>query len=407
MSGTGGEQALAPVFSSLPPLALYVHLPWCVRKCPYCDFNSHALHGEVDEARYVEALLTDLDSELPRVWGRSVHSVFIGGGTPSLFSPDAIERLLAGISARLRLLPDAEITLEANPGSVDSARLRGFVEAGVTRLSLGVQSFDDTVLPRIGRIHDASGARAALEAALASGASRVNVDLMFALPGQDLASVRNDVAIVLAAGLEHVSFYQLTLEPNTEFHRNPPPLPCEDDAGSMQEQGIAALAAAGLQRYEISAFAFQHARCRHNLNYWRFGDYLGIGAGAHGKLTVASSPAAVLRSVKQRHPARYLAAALAGGADLSRRAVPVTDLAFEFMLNALRLSEGVESTLFLAATGLPLDVVTPILVKARRDGLMVQDPDRIAASVLGQRFLDDLVARFVPEPAARSRLPAD
>jgi oxygen-independent coproporphyrinogen-3 oxidase len=386
---------LQPAFASLPPLALYVHLPWCVRKCPYCDFNSHTQRGELDEARYVQALLADLDRELPAVWGRAVHSVFIGGGTPSLFSPEAIDRLLAGVNARVRVSPAAEVTLEANPGSVDSARLRGFVQAGVTRLSVGVQSFDDAVLPRIGRIHDAAAARAAVHAALASGAARVNVDLMFALPGQDTASVGQDVATVLGMGVEHVSFYQLTLEPNTAFHRNPPPLPAEAAAARMHEQGIGALAAAGLERYEVSAFARPPARCRHNLNYWRFGDYLGIGAGAHGKITRAA-PAAVTRSVKQRHPARYLAAALAGDADLSRGEVAAAELPFEFMLNALRLCAGVEAELFSATTGLPLDVIADALARAREDGLLLDEPQRIVPSVLGQRFLDDLVARFLP-----------
>jgi oxygen-independent coproporphyrinogen-3 oxidase len=387
---------MQPAFASLPPLSLYVHLPWCVRKCPYCDFNSHALKGDLDEARYVDALLLDLDRELPRVWGRAVHSVFIGGGTPSLFSPESIDSLLSGVSARLRVLPDAEVTLEANPGSVDSARMRGFADAGVTRLSVGVQSFDDAVLPRIGRIHDAAAARAAVHAALLSGVARVNVDLMFALPGQDVASVCNDVATALSAGVEHVSFYQLTLEPNTAFHRAPPPLPAEAAAAAMQEQGIAALAGAGLARYEVSAFARAHARCRHNLNYWRFGDYLGIGAGAHGKITGATPPA-VMRSVKQRHPARYVAAALAGDPDLSRHAVAPAELPFEFMLNALRLSEGVEAELFRAATGLPLEVIAAPLTRARRDGLLIADSRRLAASEFGQRFLDDLVARFLPD----------
>ncbi len=386
---------MTPRFTTPPPLAVYVHLPWCVRKCPYCDFNSHALKDVLDETRYVDALMADLDAELPRVWGRTVESVFIGGGTPSLFSPGAVRRLLAGLHARLRVAPGAEVTLEANPGAADAARFRGYVEAGVTRLSVGVQSLDDGLLARIGRIHDAAAARDAVTAALVSGAERVNVDLMFALPGQTRAQSRADVAAALALGVAHVSFYQLTLEPNTAFHRDPPPLPCADDAAAMQEDGIAALAGAGLTRYEVSAYAKPGARCRHNLNYWRFGDYLGIGAGAHGKITLASE-GVVTRSVKQRHPQRFVEAALAGDAALRRDAVVSTSLPFEFMLNALRLTDGFEADLFRDCTGLPLDAIAATVARARDDGLLGSDPGHIVPTALGQRFLDDLVARFLP-----------
>jgi len=399
---TGAEPAAAaaplpqPRFRELPPLSVYVHLPWCVRKCPYCDFNSHALAGALEERRYVDALLADLDAELPGVRERSVGSVFLGGGTPSLFSPGAVQRLLAGLAARLRIAPGAEITLEANPGAADAGRFRGFAAAGVSRISVGVQSFHDPLLAALGRIHDAAAARAAVAAAMASGVEQVNVDLMFALPGQRRREVRADLAQALALGVRHVSFYQLTLEPNTAFHRAPPAgLPGGDEAAAMQRDGMELLAAAGLERYEVSAFAAPGARCRHNLNYWRFGDYLGLGAGAHGKLSSAQPPQ-VVRSVKERHPARYLARAPHGGADLRRESVPARELPFEFMLNALRLVEGVEEGEFPRATGLPLEAVRARLDACRDDGLLAPVAGRIVASPLGLRFLDDLVARFLP-----------
>ena len=384
-----------PRFDAPLPLTVYAHLPWCVRKCPYCDFNSHAPRGAPDFERYVDALLADLESELPAVWGRTVHAVFLGGGTPSLFPPAAVGRLLDGIAARLRVAPGAEITLEANPGAADAERFRGFVAAGVNRLSVGVQSFDDRMLAAIGRVHDAAAARAAVRAAVASGAARVNVDLMFALPGQAVAGVTADVREALALGVRHVSFYQLTLEPGTAFHRRPPPLPAHDLAARMQDVGIELLAQAGLGRYEVSAFAAPGERCRHNLNYWRFGDYLGLGAGAHGKLTLADR-GSVLRTAKPRSPQRFMTLAGAGAPCGERRAVAAGELPFEFMLNALRLGDGFEETLFRSATGLALDTVQPALAHAVAGGLLERAGGRIRATELGWRFLDDLVARFLP-----------
>ncbi|MFT5172685.1 MAG: putative oxygen-independent coproporphyrinogen III oxidase [Gammaproteobacteria bacterium] len=385
-----------PVFHALPPLSLYVHLPWCVRKCPYCDFNSHALKAELEQTRYVDALLADLEHELPRIWGRTIETIFIGGGTPSLFDSESIERLLAGIHARTRVAPGAEITLEANPGAADAERFTGYVAAGVNRLSLGVQSFDDSLLARIGRIHDGDAAREAVCNALASGASKVNADLMFALPGQSVEQSALDVSEALALGVRHVSFYQLTLEPNTAFHRNPPMLPREDDCVDMQQQGIDQLARSGIVRYEVSAFAAAAEQSRHNLNYWRFGDYLGIGAGAHGKLTMANEQV-VMRSVKQRQPTQFMRFAGTAEGDLSRREVPSVDLPFEFMLNALRLVDGFPPALFSQSTGLELDVVKPIVERCQRDGLLEVSDELIRPSALGQRFLDDLTERFVPD----------
>jgi oxygen-independent coproporphyrinogen-3 oxidase len=384
-----------PRFVAPPPLSLYVHLPWCARKCPYCDFNSHALRGELEEARYVDALLADLDADLPRVQERPVRSVFIGGGTPSLFSEQAVGRLLEGVRARLRVHASAEITLEANPGAVDSQRLRGFVRAGVTRLSVGVQSFEDSMLRGIGRIHDAGAARDAVEAALASGASRVNVDLMFGLPGQSVAQAAADVDVALRMGVEHLSWYQLTVEPNTAFHRQPPPLPDDEVSVAMHEAGMEMLANAGLERYEVSAFARPSARCRHNLNYWRFGDYLGIGAGAHGKITMVGDRA-VVRTAKLRHPARFQSAAAAGDALAHARRVATGELPFEFMLNALRLTRGFEESLFPAVTGLPLRLIASELSRCVSLGLLERRAARIVPTALGRRFLNDLVAHFLP-----------
>ena len=384
-----------PVFHVVPPLSVYVHLPWCVRKCPYCDFNSHALGVEFEQARYIDALLSDLDHELPRIWGRTVESIFIGGGTPSLFAAESIDRLLAGIHARLRVAPGAEVTLEANPGAADAERFSAYVAAGVNRLSVGVQSFDDDLLVAIGRIHDGDAAREALRNALDSGASKVNADLMFALPGQSLAQSVFDVRQALSLGVRHVSLYQLTLEPNTAFHRHPPLLPGEDEFIEMQRQGIEQLGQAGIERYEVSAFAADAEQCRHNVNYWRFGDYLGLGAGAHGKLTMANEQS-VMRSVKQRHPDRYMRFAGTSEGDLSRREVPCGDLPFEFMLNALRLTDGFAPALFAEQTGLELDVVRAILERCQHDGLLDLSAELIRPTALGQRFLDDLTERFIP-----------
>ncbi len=380
-----------------PPLALYVHLPWCLAKCPYCDFNSHAVpdaaSGGLPEARYIDALIADLESALPQVWGRPVHSIFIGGGTPSLFSADAINRLLAAIRARLPLLPGCEITLEANPGSFERDRFKAFRAAGVTRLSVGVQSFDDAMLVKLGRVHDGAQARAALTEA-ASAFETFNLDLMYALPGQTLAQLHTDLDIALSFAPPHLSIYHLTVEPNTRFALKPPPgLPDDDLASDMLDAIVARTGDAGLQRYEVSAFARTGHRCRHNLNYWQFGDYLGIGAGAHGKL---SYPHRVVRQVRWRDPKTYTEQALAGQAMSNDDEVPRADLPFEFMLNALRLREGFALADFTQRTGLAVTAIAVALEKGEAMGLLVRDFSRVWPSDRGFDFLSDLQALFLP-----------
>jgi oxygen-independent coproporphyrinogen-3 oxidase len=410
--GDGGATAAAPAddvaarvarfmrpgplrLAALPPLSLYVHIPWCLKKCPYCDFNSHALRdaGGPPEARYVDALIADLEAALPFVWGRRVHTIFIGGGTPSLFSPAAIERLLGAIRARLPLEPGCEVTLEANPGTFERDRFFGYAGAGVTRLSIGVQSFDDASLAALGRVHDAAQARAAIEEARAAFAT-FNIDLMYALPGQGAAAFAADLEAALACAPPHLSVYHLTVEPNTFFARHPPPLPDDDAAFAMLDQIIERTAAAGLERYEVSAFARPGNRARHNLNYWEFGDYLGIGAGAHGKL---SFPHRIVRQGRLRDPGAYMAGAEAGRAIASEAEVSRADLAFEFMLNALRLSEGFELARFAERTGLPLSAIERPLAEAERRGLVVRDLRRVQPTRLGFDFLNDLQQLFLPD----------
>jgi len=379
-----------------PPLSLYVHLPWCIAKCPYCDFNSHArpeaADGGLPERRYLDALVADLEAALPQVWGRPVHSVFIGGGTPSLFSPDGIARLLADIRARLPLLPGCEITLEANPGSFERERFRAFRAAGVTRLSVGVQSFDDAMLAKLGRVHDGAMARAALAEA-AAAFDTFNLDLMYALPGQGLAQLQADLDTALSFQPPHLSIYHLTVEPNTRFATAPPAdLPDDDLASDMLDLITTRTAAAGLQRYEVSAFARPGHRCAHNLNYWQFGDYLGIGAGAHGKL---SYPHRVVRQVRWREPRAYMDQALAGSAMSNDDEVPRKQLPFEFMLNALRLREGFALADFTARTGLPLTAIAQPLALAEAKGLVERDFQRVWPSARGFDFLSDLQALFL------------
>lgn len=379
--------------SQLPPLSVYVHLPWCIRKCPYCDFNSHeAPAGGADEVGYLTALESDLESSLPLVWGRSVQTIFIGGGTPSLFSPKGIDRLLSSLRARLKVAPDAEVTMEANPGTFERERFSGFRSAGVTRLSLGVQSFDDARLAAIGRVHDAAQARAAARAA-GEIFPTYNLDLMYALPGQGLAQLHDDLEQALAFEPPHLSLYHLTLEPNTLFARFPPALPDEDSAAAMQDAIDARLAQAGFDHYEVSAYARPGHRARHNLNYWTFGDYLGIGAGAHGKLSFHDR---ILRQTRYRHPRRYVEAAAAGSAVEVEQTLSRRDLPFEFMLNALRLTEGVPAALYEAHTGESLARIAPMLDKAMAKGLLTSDPTRLAATPLGLRFLNDLQSMFLP-----------
>jgi oxygen-independent coproporphyrinogen-3 oxidase len=380
----------------LPPLSVYVHIPWCLRKCPYCDFNSHERRGEVPESAYVDALVADVEASYPQVYGRRVHTIFIGGGTPSLFSPEAIERLVTALRTRLPVEPDAEITLEANPGTFEAGRFRGFREAGVNRLSVGVQSFDDALLGAIGRVHGASEARRALAAALELFPT-VNADLMYALPRQSLEGALADVREATAIGAPHVSAYHLTLEPDTHFHRFPPELPPEDAAADMQEGIEALLAGAGYENYETSAFARPGHRARHNLNYWTFGDYLGIGAGAHGKISFRER---IVREVRERKPETYMRAAMEGTATRESREVSDAELPFEFMLNALRLAEGFPVALFAERTGLPATVVEPQLAQAEASGLIERDHARIAPTAKGRRFLNDLLERFLV-PAGR------
>ena len=380
--------------ASLPPLALYVHLPWCLKKCPYCDFNSHESKGEVPEAKYLDALRADLEASLPLVWGRRVVSVFIGGGTPSLFSPAGIDRLIADIRARLPLEPGAEITLEANPGTFERERFKAFRAAGVTRLSVGVQSFDDTALKRLGRVHDAAQARAAVAEA-GEAFDTFNIDLMYALPGQTLEALKADLDEALSFKPPHLSIYHLTIEPNTVFAVHPPKLPDDDSASDMLDLIAQRTAAQGLQRYEVSAFARPGHRCLHNLNYWQFGDYLGIGAGAHGKL---SFPHRVLRQVRWREPAAYMQHALAGNAVSNQHEVARRDLPFEFMLGALRLREGFALARFNERTGLPQSAVQSALTAAGQRGLV--EIDEVAGQVRptdrGFDFLSDLQAMFLP-----------
>jgi oxygen-independent coproporphyrinogen-3 oxidase len=407
----------SPHFRALPPLSLYVHIPWCVRKCPYCDFNSHEARGTVPEARYIAALVSDLERALPQVWGRRVHSVFFGGGTPSLFSAQAVDTILASVRARLIVEPDAEITLEANPGTVEAGSFRDFRAAGINRLSLGIQSFEPRHLKALGRIHDGSEARRAIEIARREF-DNFNLDLMYGLPGQAVEEALSDIGQALAYDPPHLSCYHLTIEPNTYFHRFPPKLPDDDAAAAMQDAIEARLGEAGYEHYETSAFAktvthqssvdtetasrqssavIADARCRHNLNYWTFGDYLGIGAGAHSKL---SFPGRIERQVRTRHPARYMESAERGGPIHEHHEVRPEDIPFEFMMNALRLNSGFASTLFVERAGLPLTAVLRELEEAERRGLVERDHARIAPTPLGRRFLNDLLQLFLREKAA-------
>lgn len=376
-------------------LAVYVHLPWCVRKCPYCDFNSHAAPAQLPEAAYVEALLADLAGDLDLAAGRSVDSVFFGGGTPSLFSAGAIARILAGIAATLPLDRDAEVTLEANPGTVERGRFDGYAQAGVNRVSLGAQSFSARQLATLGRIHSPGDIEAAVRDLARAGLDNFNLDLMYALPAQTLGEALADLRAAIALGPAHVSHYQLTLEPGTAFFHRPPPLPAEDAALEMQQAGQAELAASGFERYEVSAFARPGRRCRHNLAYWTFGDYLGIGAGAHGKVSTADG---IWRTEKTSSPRQYLARA-GRSASLRRRVAPV-DLPFEWALNALRLSDGSTLAAFEVATGLPAAVLDPAVESLAARGLLERSAGRLRATPLGFRFLNDVQAAFLPDRAA-------
>ena len=380
--------------AALPPLSLYVHLPWCIKKCPYCDFNSHEMaRAELPEQRYIDALIADLEASLPLIWGRSVHSIFIGGGTPSLFSPAAIDRLLGELRARLRLDADCEITLEANPGTFEKDRFKAFRHAGVTRLSVGVQSFNDAHLKALGRVHDSAQAIAAVEEAAASFET-FNLDIMYALPGQTLAGLEKDMRQALALSPTHISIYHLTIEPNTYFAKFPPVIPEEDLAYAMLDRITEMTAQAGMQRYEVSAYAKPGHRCFHNLNYWQFGDYMGIGAGAHSKLSFAHR---IVRQVRWREPRLYIDNALAGEAVSQEAEVSRADLPFEYMLNALRLRDGFKLQDFAEKTGLPVSALQTGLDEAERKGLIERDLTRLRPTERGFDFLNDLQSLFLSD----------
>jgi coproporphyrinogen III oxidase-like Fe-S oxidoreductase len=403
-------------FKALPPLSLYIHVPFCARKCPYCDFNSHEARGAIPEERYIAALVADLEQALPQVWGRRIYSVFFGGGTPSLFSARGVDAILAAVRARLPLAADAEITLEANPGTFEAEKFRDFRAAGVNRLSIGVQSFNPAYLKTLGRMHDDAEARRAIETARRDF-DNMNLDLMYGLPGQTVGAAQADVEEALACDVAHLSCYHLTIEPNTWFHRFPPQLPDDDATTAMQDAIESRLAAAGYEHYEVSAYAKAEggrrkaeipisdhqspitvvsARCAHNLNYWQFGDYLGIGAGAHGKL---SFPDRIVRQMRVKHPERYMKAAEQGAPVQDERTVAPREVGFEFMMNTLRLTSGFPARLFEERAGFPLTAVLRELEESERRGLITRDHERIAPTLLGRRFLNDLLQIFLPEAA--------
>jgi len=381
-------------FRVLPPLALYIHIPWCVRKCPYCDFNSHEARAGVPEQEYIAALTADLEQALPLVWGRRVGSVFFGGGTPSLFSAQGIDAILAAVRARLPLGSDAEITLEANPGTFEAEKFRQFRASGINRLSVGIQSFNSSHLKALGRIHDENEARRAIEMAH-KNFDNFNLDLMYGLPQQTVADACADIEAAISFAPPHLSAYHLTLEPNTYFYRFPPRLPDDDATAEMQSAIEALLAARGYEHYETSAFAKPNARSRHNLNYWTFGDYLGIGAGAHSKL---SFPDRIVRQMRYKQPKQYMQSATGDGAIQQEQEVSVSEVGFEFMMNALRLTEGFDAGSFAERAGVPLNMVLKELDEAEQRGLITRDHLRIAPTLLGQRFLNDLLQIFLGEP---------
>ena len=412
-------------FRALPPLSLYIHLPWCARKCPYCDFNSHEARGGLAETDYIAALTADLEQALPLVWGRTVYSIFFGGGTPSLFSAHGIDEILAVVRARLPLAGDAEITLEANPGTAEAEKFKGFRAAGVNRLSLGIQSFNARHLKALGRIHDDREARRAIEIA-ASNFDNVNLDIMYGLPEQSVDDALADVTTAISCSPQHISAYHLTIEPNTYFHRYPPPLPDDDTTAAMQDAIEAELAAAGYEHYEVSAYAkradktsgkssrsdvlithhsslitARSGRCAHNLNYWTFGDYLGIGAGAHSKI---SFPDRILRQMRYKQPGQYMESARAGYAVQQEQQVGAHEVGFEFMMNALRLNAGFATSLFEERAGVPLNTVLKPLEEAERRGLIARDHERVVPTARGRRFLNDLLQIFLPDREANGEI---
>ena len=401
---------LGPHFTVLPPLSLYIHIPWCIRKCPYCDFNSHEQGGALPEKEYINALMSDLEVQLPAFWGRTIHTIFIGGGTPSLFSAEGIGDILAGVRARTRLSPQAEITLEANPGTFEMQKFADYKAVGITRLSIGIQSFNDAHLHALGRVHDSGEAKRAIEIGLAT-VGNVNLDLMFALPAaltggaaQTMAECEQDVREALAFQTPHLSFYQLTLEPNTVFAKKPPPLPDHDEAADMQVRVEELLGTAGYEHYETSAYAKPGMRCQHNLNYWGFGDYVAIGAGAHGKLSMPGGPpgsnesAEIVRTERVKQPRDYMQKALSAdpaSCVFERRVIKRGEIGFEFMLNALRLNDGFPVAWFAERTGHPISLVNAVLNEGERDGLIQRSHVKIVPTELGRRFQNRLLEHFL------------
>ncbi len=376
----------------LPPLSIYIHVPWCVRKCPYCDFNSHALQGEIPEEAYLTALEQDLISVLPSVWGRAIHTVFIGGGTPSLLSARAVDKMMTMLRNLFNLAPGTEVTMEANPGTVEASRFADYAASGITRVSLGIQSFDDESLKRLGRIHDSRQARAAIDIAQKSF-KRVNLDLMYALPYQTLEACRQEIETALSFGTEHLSLYNLTMEPNTVFAKYPPEgLPDDDLAGDLQDLLIEVTAAAGFEQYEVSAYARNQAYCQHNLNYWEFGDYIGVGPGAHGKISAHNQ---IHRTARVKNPESWMQKVMTGEQLVESRYLQVDELPFEFMLNALRLKQGVPTHYFADRCGTNLSLMTAMMNEAVQKGLLDSDPSRLKASELGWRYLNDLQEIFL------------
>jgi putative oxygen-independent coproporphyrinogen III oxidase len=380
--------------SILPPLSIYIHIPWCIRKCPYCDFNSHESKTDIPEQQYIDCLISDLDYALPKIWGRRVYSIFFGGGTPSLFSARGIDAILAAVRARVTLDSEAEITLEANPGTFEAEKFRGYREAGVNRLSIGIQSFNATHLQALGRVHNDDEAKRAIEIAQ-QNFDNINLDVMFALPNQMLAECEADIETALAFNTNHLSIYHLTLEPNTLFHRFPPPLPDDELAADMQDMIEAKLSAAGFDHYETSAYAKTSKRSKHNMNYWQFGDYVGIGAGAHGKISYPDPARGITREARFKQPKTYMEQAALGLSNQEEKIVGVAELPFEFMLNALRLTDGFANTLFVERTGLPISTISRELEKAASLGLIERDHLQVKPTAKGRLFLNDLLELFL------------
>ncbi len=383
--------------SILPPLSIYIHIPWCIRKCPYCDFNSHEAKTDIPEQQYIDCLISDLDYTLPKIWGRRVYSVFFGGGTPSLFSAQGIDAILAAVRARVTLDSEAEITLEANPGTFEAEKFHGFREAGVNRLSIGIQSFNAAHLKALGRVHNDDEAKRAIDIAQ-QNFDNINLDVMFALPNQTLAECEADIETALACNTDHLSIYHLTLEPNTLFHRFPPPLPDDELAADMQDMIEAKLSAAGFDHYETSAYAKPGMRSKHNMNYWQFGDYVGIGAGAHGKISYPDPARGITREARFKQPKTYMEQAALGLSNQEEKIVSVAELPFEFMLNALRLTDGFANTLFVERTGLPISTISRELEKAASLNLIERDHLHVKPTAKGRLFLNDLLELFLKKP---------